>query len=203
MTPFFRGATVELVPMRHRLEYMPVVLLVRLIGALPRPLARGVGIMIGGAVYHLHRRLRRVGMRNLQLAFPEKSQKERRKILRGVYVSLGRLLGEACLFPVIHTRQRIRRLPSIRASRILRPRRSAAKVCSFSPAISAAGRCGSFFHSLMGHPMQIVVRPLDNPLRGRAGGPLSRAARQHHDRQTGIRPRTASPRCARMPPSAS
>src|SRR5271157_663661 len=85
--------------MRYRLEYVPVVLLVRLIGALPRPLARGVGILIGGLVYHLHPRLRRVGLRNLKLAFPKMSQNERRKILRGVYVSLGRLLGEVCLFP--------------------------------------------------------------------------------------------------------
>ncbi len=89
--------------MGDRLLYIPVVLLVRLIGALPRPMARAAGIVMGGAVYHLHLRLRRVGMRNLQLAFPEKTKKERRKILRGVYVSLGRLLGEACLFPTYTT----------------------------------------------------------------------------------------------------
>ena len=85
--------------MRYKLQYLPVALFVRLIGVLPRPLARGTGILIGGLVYHLHRRLRRVGMRNLEMAFPEKPLKERRKILRGVYVSLGRLLGEVCLFP--------------------------------------------------------------------------------------------------------
>src|SRR5450759_5264955 len=90
LTLFFRGATVKpILLMRHRLQYVPVALLVRLIGALPRPVARGCGILLGGAVYHLHRRLRRVGLRNLQLAFPEKSTKERRRILRGVYVSLG------------------------------------------------------------------------------------------------------------------
>src|SRR5271167_5114329 len=92
--------------MRYRLQYMPVVLLVRLIGALPRPLARGVGILIGGLVYYLHPRLRRVGRRNLELAFPEKSPAERRQILRGVYVSLGRLLGEACQFPK-YTRENV------------------------------------------------------------------------------------------------
>src|SRR5208282_1414356 len=96
----FRNATVEPLHMAlYKLQYMPVALGVRMIGALPRPLAHGVGILIGGAVYHLHRRLRRVGMRNLELAFPEKPLKERKKILRGVYVSLGRLLGEVCLFP--------------------------------------------------------------------------------------------------------
>ena len=84
--------------MLNRLQYWPVALLVRLIGVLPRPLAHAVGIMIGGAVYYLHPRLRRVGLRNLELAFPNKTLAERRKILRGVYVSLGRLLGfpQAC-----------------------------------------------------------------------------------------------------------
>ncbi len=85
--------------MGYRLQYWPVALLVRLMGLLPRPMAHGIGIMIGGLVYYVHPRLRRVGRRNLEMALPEKTAAERRKILRGVYVSLGRLLGEACLFP--------------------------------------------------------------------------------------------------------
>src|SRR5664279_1353813 len=85
--------------MLYRLQYAPLFLLVRFIGVLPRPLARGVGLLIGGIVYHLHPRLRRVGMRNLELAFPDKPLPERRRILRGVYRSLGRLLAEFCLFP--------------------------------------------------------------------------------------------------------
>src|ERR1035438_2287150 len=85
--------------MRYRLQYVPLVLLVRFVGMLPRPLARGVGLLLAGAVYHLHPRLRRVGMRNLGMAFPDKPVAERRRILRGVYRSLGRLLAEFCLFP--------------------------------------------------------------------------------------------------------
>src|SRR5215469_2222641 len=85
--------------MLYRLQYLPFIALVRFVGLLPRPLARGVGMAIGGLVYHIHPRLRRVGLRNLQMAFPDKSRTERRHILRGVYKSLGRLLAEFCLFP--------------------------------------------------------------------------------------------------------
>src|SRR5256885_9936478 len=85
--------------LRHKLEYAPVWLLVHFIGILPRPLARAVGIVLGYKMYFLLGRLRRVGMRNLELAFPEKSRSERKNILRGVYVSLGRQLAEFCLFP--------------------------------------------------------------------------------------------------------
>src|SRR5208282_539095 len=69
------------------------------LGLLPRPMARALGIALGLTVYGLHGRLRRVGLRNLALAFPEMSERERRRLLRGEFVSLGRQLAEVCLFP--------------------------------------------------------------------------------------------------------
>src|SRR5271166_3340122 len=148
--------------MRYRLQYMPVVLLVRLIGALPRPMARGIGILIGSLVYHLHLRLRRVGMRNLQLAFPGKTKAERRKILRGVYVSLGRLLGEACLFPT-YTAANGSQVAVYQGFENFEAAEKRGKGVLFLTGHFGGWEVGSFFHSLMGHPMQIVVRPLDNP----------------------------------------
>src|SRR5207302_11030928 len=92
--------------MRHRLEYALAWLIVKFLGALPRPLARAAGISLGWIIYLLHRRLRSVGMRNLALAYPEKSRGERARILRGVFTSLGRQLAEVCLFPK-YTRENI------------------------------------------------------------------------------------------------
>ncbi len=89
---------------RYKLEYFPVWLLAKGIGMLPRPLARSFCQGIGMFMYVVHRRLRTVGLRNLDLAFPEKKRKEKLQILRR-----------------------------------------------------------SFVHSLNGNPMNIVVRPLDNP----------------------------------------
>src|SRR5262249_25040541 len=85
--------------MRFRLEYALVWCVVKTIGVLPRSSAHAVGILLGQILYLLHGKLRRVGMRNLALAFPEKRIKERRKIVRGVFTSLGRQLAEVCLFP--------------------------------------------------------------------------------------------------------
>ena len=85
--------------MRERLEYWVVWLWVKTIGLLPRPLARAKGIVLGLIVYLLFGRLRCVGMRNLALAFPAMNRRERRRILRGTYISLGRQLAEVCLFP--------------------------------------------------------------------------------------------------------
>ena len=148
--------------MRNRLEYLPVALLVRLIGALPRPMAHAFGILLGRLVYRLHPRLRRVGLRNLELAFPDKTLKERRKILRGVYVSLGRLLGEVCLFPH-YTPVEAAQVAVYQGFENFEAAEQLGHGVLFVTAHLGGWEVGSFFHSLQGHPMRIVVRPLDNP----------------------------------------
>ncbi len=62
---------------------------------------RGAGDWGGGrgVSYHLLGRLRRVGLRNLELAFPEKTMGEREAILRSEYRGLGFLLAEFCKMP--------------------------------------------------------------------------------------------------------
>src|SRR5208337_2600557 len=92
--------------MRHRLEYALAWIIIKTIGALPRPLARAAGIWLGRVIYLLHVRLRRVGMRNLALAFPQMSRSQRAKILRGEFVSMGRQLAEVCRFPK-YTRENV------------------------------------------------------------------------------------------------
>src|SRR5690242_10322548 len=73
---------------RHKLEYLPVKLLASCVGRLPRPLARGFCQSIALLIYTVHRRLRAVGLRNLDLAFPGKSRRERARILRHLFINL-------------------------------------------------------------------------------------------------------------------
>jgi KDO2-lipid IV(A) lauroyltransferase len=148
--------------MGNRLQYLPVALLVQLIGVLPRPLAHGCGMLIGRLVYWLHPRLRRVGLRNLELAFPEKTPQERRKILRGVYLSLGRLLGEVCLFPY-YTPRNSSAIAVYQGFENFEAAEKRGKGVLFLTGHFGGWEVGSFFHSLQGHPMRMVVRPLDNP----------------------------------------
>lgn len=148
--------------MRHAIEYAPVWLLVRLMGALPRPLARACAMTIAGAVYHLHRRLRRVGMRNLEIAFPQKSKSERRRILRGEFKSLGRLLAEFCRFPD-YTRENVSRVAVYEGFENFDAARRRGKGVLFLTAHLGGWEIGSFVHSIQGHPLRVVVRALDNP----------------------------------------
>src|ERR1700745_1678982 len=85
--------------MRRRLEYALAWLIIKSLGAPPRPRPRAPAIALSWTVYLFHVRLRRVGMRNLALAYPAKGRRERGRVLRGVFTSLGRQLAEVCLFP--------------------------------------------------------------------------------------------------------
>ncbi|HEY6417517.1 MAG TPA: lysophospholipid acyltransferase family protein [Candidatus Binataceae bacterium] len=53
-----------------------------------------LGVAGGWLVYHLDRGHVKVGMRNLEIAFPERSQAERARILRASYLNLGRSAAE-------------------------------------------------------------------------------------------------------------
>jgi KDO2-lipid IV(A) lauroyltransferase len=147
--------------MSDKLQYLSLLLLVRLVGLMPRPLARGMGILLGHVVYLVHPRLRRVGLHNLELAFPGKPLRERRKILRGVYTSLGRLLAEFCLFPQ-YTLKNVSEVAVYQGFENFEAAEKRGKGVLFLTGHFGGWEIGSFFHSLQGHPMRIVVRPLDN-----------------------------------------
>ncbi|HWR37283.1 MAG TPA: lysophospholipid acyltransferase family protein [Clostridia bacterium] len=147
--------------MRQRLEYAPVWLFVRLLGVLPRPMSRAVAITIAFLIYALHGRLRRVGLRNLELAMPEKPLAERRRILRGVFRSLGRLLAEFCKFPS-YTRENVSRVAVYQGFENFEAAHNRGKGVIFLTAHLGGWEIGSFVHSLYGHPLNVVVRGLDN-----------------------------------------
>lgn len=148
--------------MRFRLEYALVWCVVRSIGVLPRPLARAVGIGVGRVTYLLHGKLRRVGMRNLGMAFPEKSIRERRKILRGVFTSLGRQLAEVCLFPR-YTCENVSRVVIYDGYENFQQAAKRGKGVLFLTGHLGGWELSAFAHALYGHPLRFVMRPLDNP----------------------------------------
>ena len=69
------------------LEYLIARSLLVTFGWLPLRAALFVGSTMGSGAYYLSSRLRRTGQRNLELAFPELTQPQRRRLLelRGDY----------------------------------------------------------------------------------------------------------------------
>jgi len=148
---------------RNRLEFIPVWLVLKSLSLLPRRAALAIGKAVARLIYHLQSRLRRTGIRNLEMALPEVPEAERRKILKGVFDNLGCGLGEFSQFPKI--------TPDNISERVIYEgfdnyARAAAKgkgVLMLTGHIGAWELC-AFAQGVYGHPLSFLVRPLDNPL---------------------------------------
>jgi KDO2-lipid IV(A) lauroyltransferase len=151
------------ISIRQRLEDWALRGMAGVVGILPRGAARAVGAGIGGAAWVMLGRLRQVGMRNLEIAFPEKTVAEREAILRGVYRSLGWQLAEFC---------KMGGYSAVEASGFIRydglehylAARDKGRGVLVLTGHLGAWELSSFYHSLMGYPMSLVIRRLDNPL---------------------------------------
>jgi KDO2-lipid IV(A) lauroyltransferase len=147
--------------MRETLEYWLVLIVARTLGVMPRGLARLIAGFLAIVVYWSLGRLRRVGMRNLELALPDFSSKDRRDILRGTYRSLALQLAEFCRmhrYTAENTRDWIRTegLEHYLAAQ------ARGKGVLIVTGHLGAWELSSFYHSLMGYPMGMVIRRLDN-----------------------------------------
>lgn len=146
------------------LEYAATRALLSGLGILPRPFAVAVGRAVGRAVYRLAGGLRRTGMRNLEIAFPEMDADEREKILRGSFVSLGRQLGEVSQFPRA-TAERLREVVEYDDEdvKLLEVARERGRGVIFLTSHLGAWEILCFAHSVFYEPLSFLVRPIDNP----------------------------------------
>jgi KDO2-lipid IV(A) lauroyltransferase len=149
--------------MRRKLEYLVVLALIRSLGLLPRNAARHIGAAIGSVAFFLLPRLRRVGYRNLGIAYPELSFSGHTNILRGEYRNLGWLLAEFCQMHK-YTPENTRSLIHYEGLEHYIRARKAGKGVLILTGHLGAWELSSFYHSLMGYPMSMVIRRLDNQL---------------------------------------
>ena len=149
--------------MKERFEYWLVLVVARTLGWLPRGVARVLVRILTWSCYLGLRRLRRVGERNLELALPQLSSKTRKTILRHVFRNLGWQMVEFCRLPrysAENTRDWIRTegLEHYEAAQ------SRGRGVLVLTGHLGAWELSSFYHSLMGYPMGMVIRRLDNRL---------------------------------------
>lgn len=147
--------------MRENLEFAVVWALVRLLGLLPRRAARGIGAGVGVLAYRILPRLRNVGTKNLEIAFPEWSEAQRQEVLRKLYRNLGWQLAEFCQMPD-YTPENTRSFLRYDGLERYLAARDKDKGVLIVTGHLGAWELSSFYHSLMGHPMSMVIRRLDN-----------------------------------------
>src|SRR5437867_8970843 len=144
------------------IEYTLARLLLQTFGLMPRPMAHRASRMLAWLGFHLARRQRRAGIQNLRMAMPSLSDKERRRILRGCFQNLGRLLVEFSHFPELSKGNISQYVFHDGLEHYLEGLRRGRGII-FMAAHFGAWELSSFAHSLYGYPRKFIVSPIDNP----------------------------------------
>jgi KDO2-lipid IV(A) lauroyltransferase len=148
---------------QQHLEYAALWLLLKIIGALPRPLARFVGARTAAFLFLLRPELRAAAAENLQLAFPEWNKKQRRAAIRGMVRQLGWMGAEFAHFPH-YNKNNIERTVLIEGFENFASAQARGKGVLFLTGHMSAWEIAPFAQALYGNPLHFLVRPIDNPL---------------------------------------
>ena len=149
--------------LRHYLEFLPLWVVVKLFGLLPRRSALQLGELLGRGVEIFLKRLRQVGMQNLTQAFPSAPLPQLQHTLHRVYGNLGRHLAEFCKMPSYLRAQASEFIRYEGLEHYLSARDRGRGVLVLTGHLGA-WELSCFYHSLVGYPMGLLIRRLDNPL---------------------------------------
>ncbi len=127
---------------------------------------RGANAVARGATRLLDRavpKLRRVGLTNLSFAFPDLDDAARHRIIDGVFHSIARVLVAMAYVPSLN-KFNIREWIDYEGLENYLEAKRQGKGVLVATAHLGNWELSAFSHALMTEPMNVMVRPLDNPL---------------------------------------
>ncbi len=146
------------------IEYALTKIVFTFFRALPRAVALAFGVGLGRLFYLIFGRLRRVGMRNLEIAFPEMSEPKRKEILLGCFQNIGRQIAEVSRFPLAtpeSLREMVEYTPN--AKKQYAELKAQKRGIIFLTAHLGCWELGVFAFSALEEPISFLARRLDNP----------------------------------------
>ena len=152
-------------PLRARLEYAAIGALVAPLAAMERERAVRAGARLGALAMGLDRFDRPIAMRNLEIAFPALGRSERLRILRATYENWGRTLAEWMHFSTLGP-DNIARFATYRG---MENWKRGEELSRGRGGLILTAHFGNWelmilAHSIYGHKVAVVHRPLRNPL---------------------------------------
>ncbi len=147
--------------MKERLQYAVVWSLIKLLGVLPRSLARSVAGAGAHALFWLLPKLRKTAEFNMQLAFPDWTAAKRREVRRKMVRSLGWMAAEFARLPQ-YTKENIEQFVILDGHENFLAGQSRGKGVVYLTGHIGAWELSSFAHALYGFPLHYMARPLDN-----------------------------------------
>jgi Kdo2-lipid IVA lauroyltransferase/acyltransferase len=147
--------------MKEWLEYAVAWSVLKVTGALPRALARATGAGLARMLFRLTPKLRKTAEFNLQLAFPEWSEAQRKATMRAMVRNLGWMAAEFARLPR-YSRKNIEQIMVLDGNENFLEGQRRGKGVLFLTAHMGAWELSSFAHALYGYPLHYMARPLDN-----------------------------------------
>jgi len=147
---------------RHRVESSIVGALVAFVRVMPGPLVRASGTLLGLAFYTVDGAHRRIAERNLAAAFPRRSARERRAIVRRVFTHFGRLLVELLKFSTLSDEALMARV-EFEGEEHARLAYAQGKGVLFITGHFGFWELHAVVHALRIEPIGVLARALDNP----------------------------------------
>ena len=129
----------------------------------PLPMARALAFGYARLLDVAVPRLRRAARRNLEIAMPGLKPPARDAIIRGVFDSIARIGLTAARFPKID-RAQLEGWIRCEGAEHVHAGLAAGRGVLFATAHLGNWELSAFAHALLAQPMNVVVRPFDNPL---------------------------------------
>jgi KDO2-lipid IV(A) lauroyltransferase len=148
--------------LRDTLEYWMARAVVETLARTPLAVAHRLARVYAGMLDLALPRLRRVAMANLAMALPGLGESEHRRITAGVFHSIARLLVAFARFPQIN-RTNVGEWIRYEGFEHFENARERGYGVLFATAHLGNWELSAFAHALMTAPLDVVIRPLDNP----------------------------------------
>ncbi len=144
-------------------EYAVAALLVALLRRLPLSLARHVAQAAAELLDRLVPKLRRVARKNLSFAYAQMSEQDRERLITGVFRNVARLILALARFPDLNT-SNISGWIEYEGLEHYQNAKRCGRGVLIATAHLGNWELSAFAHALMTEPMNVMVRPLDNPM---------------------------------------
>jgi KDO2-lipid IV(A) lauroyltransferase len=147
--------------MKEWLEYAPVWMILKVVGALPRRVARGFAAWVTSLLFSLQPRLQKTAEFNLRLAFPDWTDARRKDVTRKMVRNLGWMAAEFARLPRL-TKANIEDLVILEGHENFLEGQHRGKGVLYLTGHIGAWELSSFAHAVYGYPLHYMARPLDN-----------------------------------------
>ncbi|MGB2592221.1 MAG: lysophospholipid acyltransferase family protein [Candidatus Acidiferrum sp.] len=149
------------ITMKEWSEFAAVWLILKLLGVLPRRVARGLAAWVTRLIFSLQPKLRKTAEFNLRLAFPDWTDAQREETTRKMVRNLGWMAAEFARLPLL-TKENVEEVVVLEGHENFLEGQRRGKGVLYLTGHIGAWELSSFAHALYGYPLHYMARPLDN-----------------------------------------